>query len=230
VAGKTLRSKDQKPEASINRSPAADKATAKPGKPTSVVSNRDRAVILAHLDRLLVERCVAGEVAAWEELYAQCHDSLLISIQRMLGRARADQNVVDEIAARVWYAVVANDGELLLRYNPNRGARLITFLRTLAKFEARRRLREERRHRERDLLAANEKKRQQLGSLVELTSSLSEFLATLTPQERAFCDAYLLSLPPSGMAKAEPKLSSTNIWQLTRRIRKKLRDFFRDEP
>ena len=35
-------------------------------------------------------------------------------------RKTRTRNLVDEIAARVWYALVANDGELLARYKPNR--------------------------------------------------------------------------------------------------------------
>ena len=71
-------------------------------------------------DGLLAKRCLAGEVAAWEQLYAQCHEPLLVSIRIMLGSQSADANLVDEIAARVWYALVANDGELLSRYKPSR--------------------------------------------------------------------------------------------------------------
>ena len=69
---------------------------------------------------MLAKRCLSGEVAAWEELYAQCHEPLLVSIRIMLGPQSADATLVDEIAARVWYALVANDGELLSRYKPSR--------------------------------------------------------------------------------------------------------------
>ena len=70
-------------------------------------------------DRQLVDRCLAGEVAAWEEFYAQCHDPLCTAIRIMLGRPHGDPNLVDEIASRVWYALVANDGKLLGRYSPD---------------------------------------------------------------------------------------------------------------
>ena len=63
-------------------------------------------------DRKLVDRCLAGEVAAWEEFYAQCHDPLCTAIRIILGRSHGDANLVDEIAARVWYALVADDGAL----------------------------------------------------------------------------------------------------------------------
>ena len=52
-------------------------------------------------DAALVERCRVGEVAAWSELYAQCHDSLLASISIMLGPQSGDLDLIDELAARV---------------------------------------------------------------------------------------------------------------------------------
>ena len=98
-------------------------------------------------DVALAKRGVAGEVAAWEQLHGQCHDALLATIQNMLGLQGADGGLTDEIAARVWYTLVANDGELLQRYKPKYGARLITFIGSIAKDEVSRHLRSERRWR-----------------------------------------------------------------------------------
>ena len=63
-----------------------------------------------------IVRPSAAWPARWphgRRLYAQCHEPLLLSIRIMLGPRNTDANLVDEIAARVWYALVANDGELL---------------------------------------------------------------------------------------------------------------------
>jgi hypothetical protein len=174
-----------------------------------------------HADALLAQRCLAGEVAAWEQLYTQCHEPLLLSIRIMLGPQSKDANLVDEIAARVWYALVANDGELLARYDFERGARLITFLRALAKDQSAQHFREEVRRRNRELLALRERQKQQK-NLDQPCNSLSEFLGTLTPHERVFCNDYLLA-EPSG-AVNEP-YSSTSIWQLSHRIYRKLLRF-----
>jgi hypothetical protein len=171
-------------------------------------------------DGLLAERCLAGEVAAWEQLYAQCHEPLLVSIGILLGRQNSDVNLVDEIAARVWYALVADDGELLARYDAARGARLVTFLRALAKDEIVRHFREEVRRRNRELLALRERPRHQERTLGQQVSSLAEFLCTLTPQERVFCSDYLLAEPA-----AEGPYSSASIWQLSHRIYHKLLGF-----
>ena len=53
-------------------------------------------------DDELVRRCVAGDVAAWEQLYARCQPALLADIQRLLGQTRANLELVDELAAQVW--------------------------------------------------------------------------------------------------------------------------------
>jgi hypothetical protein len=173
-------------------------------------------------DRRLVDRCLAGEVAAWEAFYAQCHDPLCTAIRIMLGRPHGDPNLVDEIAARVWYALVANDGKLLGRYSPEVGARLITFMRALARDEICRHFRAEIRRRQREFLALRE--RPQSGGIDPGQSAigLTEFLSTLTPQEHSFCCEVLLAEPaPNG----EISRSAANIWQLTHRIYKKLLHF-----
>jgi hypothetical protein len=162
-----------------------------------------------------------GDVAAWEEFYAQCHNPLMVSIRIMLGRRSSDISLVEEIAARVWYAMVANDGELLSRYDPGRGARLITFMRTMAKDEISRHYRAEFRRRER-LLAALRERPQHHADLGHASSSLAEFLGTLTPNERTFCSEYLLAQAPEGTAA---KHSMANVWQLSRRVYQKLLRF-----
>ena len=174
-------------------------------------------------DRLLIERCLAGEVAAWEELYAQCHEPLRRSIKVLLGRQGSDGNLVDEIAARVWYALVENDGELLSRFDPARGARVMTFMGALAKDEICQHIRTEIRRRERELLSARAKGAGPDDDLAESVSSLREFLSTLTPGERSFCDEFLLASPSD---KQRDAASAANIWQLTHRIYQKFLHFF----
>jgi len=177
-------------------------------------------------DVALAKRCVAGEVAAWEQLYGQCHDTLLGTIRKMLGPHGADFSSVDEIAARVWYALVANDGELLRRYSPKYGARLGTFMRALAKDEISRHLRAERRRRKRERRAAVKKSSREQSVAAEMNASLSEFLVTLSPAERGFADSYLLAPANQPLPVAEPRPPATSFWRLTSRIRKKLIDFF----
>jgi hypothetical protein len=171
-------------------------------------------------DARLVARCVAGEVAAWEEMYAECHEPLCDSIKIMLG-AQCDPNLLDEIAARVWYALVANDGELLGRFDPNRGARFATFMRVLAKDEICSHFRAEIRRREREFASVHGGP-QQSGEPEDPTCGLEEFLVTLNSSEREFCDQFLLGQPTD---EQREKRSSASIWQATRRIYKKMMSF-----
>jgi hypothetical protein len=173
-------------------------------------------------DAGLAKRCLSGEVLAWEQFYAQCHEPLLTSVRVMLGPQSADANLVDEIAARVWYALVAADGALLARYKPDRGARLITFMRALAKDEMVRYFRAEIRRRKRELASQRERPEQQDEDAGQLLRSMTEFFSTLTSHERVFCGDYLLTEPSTDV---EQKYSKANIWQLSRRIRCKLLHF-----
>jgi len=179
-------------------------------------------------DAALAKRCIAGEVAAWEEYYAQCHDALLSSIKIMLGTQQADPNLVDEIAARVWYALVADDGALLVKYSPKRGARLITFMRLLAKDEIIRHVRAERRRRKRELTASRRNREVQHGQVAEVGASFSEFLGTLSPKERVYANDYLLAEAAEGPGPlpAEPVgRSVSTVWRFTGRIKQKLLNF-----
>jgi len=176
-------------------------------------------------DAALARRCIDGEVAAWEELYTLCHAPLLMSIEVILGVGRRDSSLVEEIAARVWYTLVENDGELLERFDASRGARMMTFLRALARDEISRHFRTERRRREREYTAFQDRPRHTDPALPGPDASLSDFLGTLTPHERGFADEHLLNRPSEPDPAAEPPSSPSNFWQLTRRIRRKLLEF-----
>jgi len=176
-------------------------------------------------DRRLADRCLAGDVAAWEEFYDQCHDSLLVSIDIMLGPHKSDPNLIDELAARAWYAVVANDGELLEQYDSTRGARLITFLRAVAKGLIGRYFRTERRRRQRERIARRGRPHYHAPELDRTSTAMDEFLESLTPYERGFCGDYLLSDSPDGGDSGEEILGNSASWQVSHRIRQKLLEF-----
>jgi DNA-directed RNA polymerase specialized sigma24 family protein len=179
------------------------------------------ACLAAEIDRQLVDRCLSGESKAWEDLYFEFHDRLLASIKSMLGPARADPNLVDEIAARVWYAVVANDAQLLARFQPQRGCRLSTFLAAIARGQAVAIFRSEKRRRGRELVASRLERQSPEESLETMLGQIEEFLKTLTPREREFCAEILLDLTDA----PEGDYSPTNAWQLRSRIHGKLRRF-----
>jgi DNA-directed RNA polymerase specialized sigma24 family protein len=175
-------------------------------------------------DRQLVDRCLSREPAGWSELYHQFHDRLRSSIRAILGRLGSDASLVDEIAARVWYALVKNDFELLARFDVQRGCRLSTFFSVLAKNEARQLLRSERRRRAREQGAARTEPSS--GYDAELEVANEEFLAMLTPAEYVFYRDVVLAI---GESEGDASYSRANAWQLTHRVRKKLNKFLGSE-
>ena len=175
-------------------------------------------------DFRLAGRCLAGEPAAWEEVYGQCHGPLLVSINVMLGSEEACPNRIEEIAARVWYALIENDGRLLARYDSRKGARLITFLRSVAKTEVSRHFRRERRWRSTERIALAGRPPHHPGDDAETAALLRDFLPTLTPREREFYGDYLAG-SPSGGGEIDCEPLSANSRQLGHRIREKLLRF-----
>lgn len=179
----------------------------------------DRAVLA---DRALIEACLKGEPAAWTRLYECFHDPLLAAIRGFLRDAATDLSLVDEIAARVWYALVRDDAELLARFDVDRGCRLITFLSVLAKSEARQYFRSERRRRSREEKVSRPEMESEEIDLSFSTVSHEEFLASLSPSERAYFTSVLIA---GDGEDASDEYSLGNAWQLRHRVRKKLTQF-----
>jgi hypothetical protein len=198
------------------RSISADRP---PGMPAARPSEQ----VLA--DRRLVEQCLAGEQRAWTLLYRHCHDGLLGSIRAFLGRNASDASLVDEIAARVWYALIRSDFELLARFDVSRGCRLSTFLSVLAKTEARLLLRSERRRRVREYAVSRRESGRNIREDSAETIAEEEFVATLSPAERSFYDDVLKA---SFADSCSVNYSPQNTWQLRHRVRKKLERFITD--
>jgi hypothetical protein len=192
----------------------------------ATISDDDRlqAETLLQADYGLAQRCVAGEVAAWEELYSSYHERLVNSARGMLAGKSSDPTLAEELATRVWYLLVAKDGELLTRYNPARGARLITFLRAIERDVMGRHFRTERRRAARESTASNERPRHHSAELDQVDASLDEFLSSLSEKERQFCGDYLLN----DGEDAESDLSRANVWQKTHRVYRRFLQFFQD--
>lgn len=203
---------------------AGDRGTDRPADVGQTEDPRQLADAL-RADARLAERCIAGEVAAWDELYGACHDRLLASIVALLGGRSDDPDLVDEIAAQVWYALVKDDGELLLRYDPARGARLMTFIQTVAKDILNRYRRSERRRMDREGTASRGKSKNYSAELDRADGTLSEFLETLPPRDRQFFNEHLLDNPDEGSGDESSTESPASIWQRTRRLYKRLLGF-----
>ena len=173
------------------------------------------------MDQELVDRCKLGDPDAWAEMHRRCHTKVLRQIRYTLGDLARDANLVEEIAARVWYALVADDGYLLRRYESEKGNSLGSYLSAIARFEVLRHQRSEyrrrRRERETQIMRSQQSDDQLLG---ELKADLKEFLPQLTRRENEFFHQVLL-----GNNGVDLDLSAPNAWQLRHRIRRKLLAF-----
>jgi hypothetical protein len=173
-----------------------------------------------------VDRCLSGEPAAWTALYQLCHEPLLAAIRSFIREAAADASLVDEIAARVWYSVICNDGERLARFDVSRGCRLTTFLSVLAKGEARQHFRSENRRRVREHTASRPEGEARSWHRTMPLASEEEFLRTLTRSERTYYETVLVRSLAGDSAE---EYSAENSWQLRRRVRKKLDRFLQGD-
>jgi RNA polymerase sigma factor (sigma-70 family) len=168
----------------------------------------------------LVQRCIGGKDGAWDSLFHRFQPRLIAIIQASLGRGADGRELAEEIAASVWYSLVLGDGDRLRRFDPNRGAKLLTYLAALARQEIRRRYRRERSRFSREARVARVEAT--AGDDARCDLVLEEFLATLSPREREFCLTYLLDRCAGA---ARPVLTEANNWKLRSRVMHKLRLF-----
>ncbi len=172
-------------------------------------------------EKVLVERCRNGDEAAWAEIHDRCHAYLIKQIRYTLGDRGRDANLVEEIAARVWFGLVSDKGRLLERFQPQKGNGLEKYLAAIARFEVLRHHRSEyrRRRREHETQALRSSDRDD-DLLREMTFDVKEFLPSLTPREKEFFHHVLM-----GNNGHQLQISAPNAWQLKSRIRKKLMEF-----
>jgi DNA-directed RNA polymerase specialized sigma24 family protein len=183
----------------------------------------------ATADQHLVDRCLAGDERAWEKLYQDCHPQLLRAIKLLLGPDAGDFHLVDEMAARVWYALLRDGGRLLASYDVERDSRLSAFLMGLARIEIMRHMRSERRRRSYEFIGGRRILAEGRVPDWQVAAMMEEFSSTLSPQEKRFMEEFLLD-PPQPSASAEPdQLSPSSVWQRRHRIRLKLKAFFEDQ-
>jgi DNA-directed RNA polymerase specialized sigma24 family protein len=75
----------------------------------------------------LVQRALTGDEYAWYLLFHDQQPRLIAKVRQLLGPRHRHDDLAEEVAARVWSAVLADDFRLLRAYDPQRG-RLGTFL------------------------------------------------------------------------------------------------------
>ena len=175
-------------------------------------------------DRRLVDRCLAGDAQAWEQLFRSQHPPLLAAARHLLRGGGENADLVEEIAARVWYTLVRDRCRVLDRFDPAQDSRLETFLAGIARFEIKQAMRSEQRRRNHESAAGREwLKTDHVGGL-EIGLFLNEFAATLGPSELEFVEEFLLDPHDSG-TNGRPRLSSAAVWQRRHRLYRKLKSF-----
>ena len=172
-------------------------------------------------DRELIERCLLGDQEAWNTLFQRYQKRLVTVVRSWLRLQVRDEDLAEEIVSRVWLALLRHDRKLLERFDPGRGFQLLTYLVGLARNEVLRHNRSERRRIRREFVASSSRQQTEEPNWELMQGRIEEFLATLTPREREYCENHLLS-------NCTPEISSTNLWQLHHRVRKKLGEFLND--
>lgn len=198
----------------------------------------------------LIDRCLAEEDGAWDELYREFHDELLNAIRTFTVRYN-NPELIDEIAARVWYSLTKSDFALLHRFDTSRGASFSAYLSGIAANEFSTYLRTERRRRTREEIVGKISLKRSATPPPE-AEDLDEFLAVLTDREREFFLTHLVSgkgqagdhEPPTGEANGGSAsaadadasgdsdgetLSPVNIRQLRHRVRRKLTRYMSED-
>lgn len=180
-------------------------------------------------DIAIVQRCLSGDTAGWEQLYSQQHPRLLKTIGTLFGSNCGDLQLIDEMAARVWFALVRGEARLLARYDPQRHCRLESFLFGLARIEVLRYLRDERRRKIHEFARGHRHLVENSVTHADFSTVIHEFAATLSPAEKEFFEESLIApLQEQQSLRPKPPLSQTNVWQRRHRIRAKLHEYLTD--
>jgi DNA-directed RNA polymerase specialized sigma24 family protein len=167
----------------------------------------------------LIQQCQQGDQAAWQRFYREYNGPLLRSIGRRLG-PQPNEELAEEIAARVWALLIACDCKRLQAFNPGRG-RLLTFLGALARqqFLLLRRPRSQDGRHEIPLLES-----QAVACPADVLQAAIQdgFLATLTRSELHYFHEHLM---PAAGAPSPLPLSAAYARKLKQRVVKKLHKF-----
>lgn len=187
-------------------------------------------------DAALAKECIAGNVQAWEFLFAEYHSFLEKAARELLRLWNSDISMAEDVVSKVWYALVDHDGELLSRYDLTRGVRLKFFLLALVKDFVRRHIRSEKRRSDRESVARNQRPWCEPDEITLDSVMFSEFWESLSDREQAFFSEHLIpeksvefekSPLEKESEKKAGKMTQSSLYSIRHRIRKKLIDFFR---
>jgi hypothetical protein len=165
----------------------------------------------------LLQGCRQGDDAAWRQLFAVYQQSVRSRIAWLLRDHGRDPNVVDEIAAQVWYRLVV--GGLLGLYDPRRAC-FRAFLFGYVRREVRRRYRPRPSRPIRVIPLAGLDLADPAADVCPLGLMLNELLSALSPRLRQFALGRLERPSP---APGRPEPSPANARQMEARIRRQIR-------
>lgn len=197
-----------------------------PEKPTSAPK-----VLPIHRDRpsdapTLIDRCLAGDAAGWDQLYDDLHPKLLRAVRGIMRQNTQDHNVVEEIVARVWFSLIDRRHQTLKQFDQHRGVKISTYLIVLARYEWLQYCRAERRRVRREQVFASRGQHHVEAVDSTLVYHFKEFREVLTERERQYWDHLFEATPVEGALVFSP----ANGWKLRERIRKKLQKYVAEFP
>jgi hypothetical protein len=196
--------------------------TCRDAGPYSVEERMKMICIVRTEEEWLVERCLHGDAAAWQDLFDLNNPPLLGIIRSSMGIGSSPEQA-EEIAAAVWSSLCSQDYARLRRWYELGSGKLLYSLSALARREIWRWRRSERcRHFRECCVARKEATRDE----IDRGLSIQEFLATLTGRERDFCLSELLRQTKPDVPSSA---SAANVWQLRSRVLKKFRNYFRPD-
>jgi DNA-directed RNA polymerase specialized sigma24 family protein len=175
--------------------------------------------------RQIVKRCLAGDERAWERLYRRFHPRLRKAIELRLGSDGRDVDAVEEIASRVWYALLRDDCRLLASYDADRGTPLDAFLIGLARIETTRYVNQERGSMSKEFIRWRRALQEQRVSDWEVILMMNEFVSTLTANGKEHLEGVLAAPAETESAGDPGNLSPCALRQRRHRLRRKLKEF-----
>jgi DNA-directed RNA polymerase specialized sigma24 family protein len=82
--------------------------------------------------RVLVDRCLAGDGQAWNDLVRRFQPGLMSTVQRLLGKKARDAILVGDLVQEVWVLLWKNSCRLLRKFDGDKGD-LPAYLASLAR-------------------------------------------------------------------------------------------------
>ncbi len=176
-------------------------------------------------DQRLVRECMAGDAAAWRRLYASYYARLVAYAGAVLRReGRRDANLADEMAERVFVALLIGPRPLLEQYDPAQ-APLWEYLKALGRRRLRALLRDRHERQARMTPLPSPPLPDPRADTVPLQTLVEELRVQLPPRQQEFLQAYA----DTGLGDKVPGFTDSAAWKMKERIEQRARSFMQGE-